>query len=149
MAFMLKEGDDAPNFSALDQNGKSVSLNDFGGKWLFLYFYPKDFTSGCTTEACQLRDNFDELQEMVEVVGVSSDSVESHTKFIKKHSLPFTLLADPKRELIKTYGAGIGPLTKRVSFLINPEAKIVKIYNKVDPKTHATQIIADLKELQE
>jgi len=148
MAFMLKEGDDAPAFSALNQDGNEVSLKDFMGKWLFLYFYPKDFTSGCTTEACQLRDNFNELQKMVEVVGVSSDSVKSHAKFAEKHSLPFTLLADPKRELIKTYGVGIGPLTKRVSFLINPEAKIVKIYNKVDPKTHATQIIADLNKLQ-
>ena len=145
---MLKEGDDAPAFSALNQDGNEVSLKDFMGKWLFLYFYPKDFTSGCTTEACQLRDNFNELQKMVEVVGVSSDSVKSHAKFAEKHSLPFTLLADPKRELIKTYGVGIGPLTKRVSFLINPEAKIVKIYNKVDPKTHATQIIADLNKLQ-
>jgi len=148
MGFMLKEGDGAPNFSALDQNGKNVSLDDFKEKWLFLYFYPKDFTSGCTTEACQLRDNFGELQKMVEVVGVSSDSVESHAKFIKKHSLPFTLLADPKRKLIKTYGVGIGPFTKRVSFIINPQAKIVKIYNKVDPKIHATQIITDLKKLE-
>jgi peroxiredoxin Q/BCP len=145
---MLKIGDSTPDFSTLDQSGKNVSLKDFKGRWLFLYFYPKDFTSGCTTEACQLRDNFDKLQKMVEVVGVSSDSVESHAKFAEKHSLPFTLLADPKRKLIKTYGVGIGPLVKRVSFLINPETKIVKIYNKVDPKTHATQIIADLKKLQ-
>ncbi len=145
---MLKEGDGAPNFTALDQNGKNVSLKDFEGKWLFLYFYPKDFTSGCTTEACQLRDNFSELLKMVEVVGVSSDSVKSHAKFIKKHSLPFTLLADPKRKLIKAYGVGIGPFTKRVSFLINTEAKIVKIYNKVDPEIHATQIITDLNKLQ-
>ena len=145
---MLKVGDSAPDFSTSDQNAKSISLNDFKGKWLFLYFYPKDFTSGCTTEACQLRDNFDKLQKIVEVVGVSSDSVESHAKFAEKHSLPFTLLADPKRKLIKTYGVGMGPFAKRVSFLVNPKAKIVKIYNKVDPKTHATQIIADLKKLQ-
>lgn len=145
---MLNVSDNAPNFSALDQNGKNVSLKDFEGKWLFLYFYPKDFTSGCTTEACQLRDNFDELQKIVEVIGVSSDSVESHAKFAEKHSLPFTLLADPKKDLIKTYGARIGPFTKRISFLISPEAKIVKIYNKVNPETHATQIIADLNKLQ-
>lgn len=145
---MLKRDDFAPNFSVSDQNGKNVSLDNFKGRWLLLYFYPKDFTSGCTTEACQLRDKFDELQKMAEVVGVSADSMESHVKFIKRHSLPFTLLADSKRELIKTYGVGIGPFAKRVSFLINPEARIAKIYNKVDPKTHATQVIADLKNFE-
>ncbi len=113
-----------------------------------LYFYPKDFTSGCTTEACNLRDNFDELQKIVEVVGVSADSVESHEKFAKNYSLPFILLSDSKRELIKAYGVGIGFLAKRVSFFIDPSGEIVKIYNRVKPEKHANQIIADLKELR-
>ena len=145
---MLKKGARAPDFSAPNQNGKKVSLKDFKGKWLLLYFYPKDFTSGCTTEACNLRDNFDELQKIVEVVGVSADSVESHEKFAKNYSLPFILLSDSKRELIKAYGVGIGFLAKRVSFFIDPSGEIVKIYNRVKPEKHANQIIADLKELR-
>ncbi len=145
---MLKKGNRAPDFSAPDQNGRKVSLKDFKGKWLLLYFYPKDFTSGCIAEACNLRDSFDELQKIVKVVGVSVDSVESHAKFVKNYSLPFTLLSDSKRELIKTYEVGIGFLAKRVSFLINSSGKIVKIYNRVKPEKHADQIIADLKDLQ-
>lgn len=147
MTTMLKEGDIAPSFSALDQNDNSVSSKDFIDKWLLLYFYPKDFTSGCTTEACKLRDNFDELKKLVEIVGVSADSVESHSKFAEEHSLPFTLLSDSNRELIKAYGVGIGPISKRVSFLIDPSSRIVKIYNKVDPEKHSDQIILDFKKV--
>lgn len=145
---MLKVGDSAPVFSALNQERKDVSFKDFRGEWLLLYFYPKDFTSGCTTEACEFRDNFEEIKKLVEVVGVSSDSVDSHVKFTKTHSLPFTLLSDTKKEMKKRYGVGGVFASNRVSFLIDPSGKIVKIYSKVDPRKHAHQVIADLEKLR-
>jgi peroxiredoxin Q/BCP len=137
----LKEGDKAPLFNALDQSGQLKSLNDYAGQWLLLYFYPKDFTAGCTAEACALRDNFSELKKYCTIVGVSADSAASHKKFQAKHELPFTLLADPKRELIKSYGANGIIFPKRVSFLIDPQSKIRKIYNQVKPAEHATQVL--------
>ncbi len=145
---ILKIKDQAPDFSIPDQDGKIHSLNEFAGKWLLIYFYPKDFTSGCTTEACSLRDNFEKLNKLVTILGVSGDSVESHKKYIEKYTLPFTLLADPNKELIKAYGADGLIFGKRTSFLIDPAGKIVKIYDHVDPQTHAGQILKDLTVLQ-
>lgn len=114
------------------------------GKWVLVYFYPKDFTSGCITEACQFRDHFTELSKRVTILGISGDTAESHKKFAEKYSLPFTLVADPDRAIIKAYGADGFLFSKRTSFLVGPDGVIKKIYEKVDPKTHAEEILADL-----
>lgn len=144
----LNINDHAPDFSAPDQNGKIHTLKEFSGKWLLIYFYPKDFTSGCTTEACSLRDNFEKLSKLVTIIGVSGDSVDSHQKFTEKYSLPYLLLADPEQKMIKAYGANGLIFAKRTSFLIGPTGKIVRIYNHVDPTTHAGEILEDLIKLQ-
>lgn len=143
----------APSFELHDQAGKSHTLTDYSGKWLVLYFYPKDDTPGCTKEACNFRDDIYHIRELkAEVVGVSTDDVESHAEFAKKYSLPFPLLSDTGATVAKSYGAAfkLGPfsIAKRHSFIISPEGKIAKIYRKVDPKTHSDEIIADLKTLQ-
>jgi len=143
----LVVGNLAPAFEAPDQNGKVHILNEYQGKWVLLYFYPKDDTPGCTTEACGLRDNFNELSKHLEVIGVSADTVASHKKFEDKYHLPFTILADPEKKIIQTYGTDGTLFTKRTSFLINPEGKIVKIYEKVKPDVHAQQIIQDFSSL--
>lgn len=140
----LSVGDTAPDFTAPDQNGESYSLRDFKGKWILLYFYPKDFTSGCTREACSMRDHFEELSKSITIFGVSADSIDSHKKFALAYHLPFTVLADPEKKLIKAYGADGFLFTRRSSFLIDPEGKIAKIYDKVDPDIHATQVLSDL-----
>ena len=145
----LGEGDAAPSFSAVDQNGTITSLSQFKGKWLVLYFYPKDFTSGCTKEACGFRDNHEVLNKLAAVVGVSADSQESHAKFAAKLILPFTLLADEEKIISRSYGAQAVILTRRFTFLIDPNGKIAKIYRSVDPVTHARIILKDLKKLQE
>jgi len=144
---MLKKGDKASDFKLADQNGKVHSLMDYKGSWLLIYFYPKDFTSGCTTEACSLRDNFSRIKDKLQLVGVSADSVESHKNFIKKYSLPFTLLSDPERKAIKSYGTNGMIFAKRTSFLINPQGVIEKIYERVDPTTHAEEILEDISPL--
>ncbi len=142
---MLKKGDLAQDFSLPDQEGKTQSLSDYKNQWVLLYFYPKDFTSGCTKEACEFRDKFEKLKSLVNIIGVSADSPESHKKFAEKYTLPYTLLSDTDRKVINLYGATGFIFTKRVSFLINPKGVIEKVYNNVDPKTHALQIIADLE----
>jgi len=143
----------APAFDLYDQDNKRHQLADYSGKWLVLYFYPKDDTPGCTKEACNFRDDIYHIRESnAEVIGVSTDNVESHAEFVKKYSLPFALLSDKDAIVAKSYGAAwkLGPLSiaKRHSFIISPEGRLVKIYRKVDPKTHSEQIIADLKSLQ-
>jgi len=145
----LGEGDAAPPFSAVDQNGTITSLSQFKGKWLALYFYPKDFTSGCTKEACEFRDNYEVLKKLAAVIGVSADSQESHAKFAVKYALPFTLLADEEKIISRSYGAQAVILTRRFTFLIDPDGKIAKIYRSVDPVSHARIILKDLKKLQE
>ncbi len=148
----------APNFQLPDQEGQLHSLSDYLGKWVLLYFYPKDDTPGCTREACELRDAWSEFQEVNAVVlGVSADSVESHQKFVTKHQLPFTVLSDPEKQVIKEYGAwgekkmfnntflGI----QRSSVLIDPEGKVAKIYEKVKPAEHAKQVLKDLRKLKQ
>lgn len=144
----LNTGDRAPDFRAPDQEGKIHELDEYAGQWLLIYFYPKDDTPGCTTQACGLRDNFAMLQKLVRVVGVSADSIVSHKKFATKYHLPFTLLADPQKEIITAYGTDGLIFAKRTSFLINPEGKIAKVYEKVNPELHASEIISDLRRLQ-
>lgn len=144
---MLKPGDIAPSFEAYDQEDELHSLEDYEGQWVVLYFYPKDRTSGCTTEACSFRDNFSEIQKHAVLLGVSADDKQSHQKFAEEHSLPFPLLIDTKKEIIEAYGADGSTFPKRVTFLISPETVIEKIYKDVDPQTHATEIINDLTSL--
>lgn len=139
----------ATNFTLPDQFGKSHSLSDYLGKWVVLYFYPKDDTPGCTTEACNFRDSFRELQKLgVVILGVSADSVESHTKFAAKYNLNFPILSDPDHKTIEAYGAHSLLGTSRISYLINPKGEIAKVYPKVNPTLHAQEILTDLKNLQ-
>lgn len=149
----LKEGDKAPYFEGLNQNGDKVSLEDFKGKKLILYFYPKDFTSGCTNEACNFRDNYEYWKSKgFEIIGISPDSIESHIKFKEKNNLPFHLISDVNREIIKKYGAWgeknlYGKKVEgvlRKTFVINEKGIIEKIYSKVDTKNHTEQILKDL-----
>jgi peroxiredoxin Q/BCP len=147
----------APNFSLPDQSGTPVSLSDYAGKWLVVYFYPKDDTPGCTTEACSFRDEYDYLQEQgLNVVGISKDSVKSHAKFAEKYKLSFPILADEDHEVIEAYGAW-GPKKfmgreyvgiSRMSFLINPSGEIAKEYPKVTPKEHVGEILKDFASLK-
>lgn len=145
----LKEGMSAPSFEGVDQEGRTVKLSDFSGRKLVLYFYPKDNTSGCTAEACSLRDSHEEfLNKGFAVVGVSTDSEKSHKGFAQKYSLPFTLIADTSRKIVNDYGVyqekkmygksffGI----VRTTFIIDGKGKIEKIIAKVDTKNHSEQI---------
>ena len=147
----LKVGDTAPDFSLLNEHGLRVSLRDFlGKKVVVLYFYPKDFTPGCTAEACSFRDEYKPIQDKgAVVIGVSLDSVESHSKFSEKYNLPFAILSDQNKEVAKAYGVlGVGGLlAKRVTFIINKEGKITHIFPKVDVKRHSEEVLKVLKEL--
>ncbi len=144
---MLNIGTTAPAIRALDQNGQEHQLSDYLGRWVLLYFYPKDDTPGCTVEACSLRDHFPDFQKIDAVVlGVSTDSISSHDKFAQKFSLPFTLLADEDKTIVHDYEAG--GLFKRVSYLIDPTGKIARAYDKVKPDAHAAEVLHDLAELQ-
>jgi len=147
----------APDFTLPDQHGTMHSLSDYAGQWLVVYFYPKDDTPGCTTEACNFRDGRDMLESMgVKVIGISKDSVKSHAKFAEKHNINFTLLSDEDHTVIEAFGSWkpkkfmgrefIG--IHRDTYLINPSGDIVKKYAGVDPKTHIGEILKDLKELQ-
>lgn len=141
----------APNFSLPDQYNKVHTLAEYAGKWLILYFYPQDETPGCTAEACLFRDGRQDLAAAgAEVVGISSDTVAAHKQFADKHSLNFTILADPERAAIKAYGVHDESTgrTKRDTFLINPEGDIVQTYHDVSPTGHAEQILKDLRQLQ-
>lgn len=139
----LKINDPAPGFILPDQKGNIINISQYLGRWLLLYFYPRDNTPGCTKEACSFRDNFIRLKEMLNVVGISADSIESHRRFSDKFKLPFTILSDKKKNTIKAYGADGIIFAKRTSFLINPEGQIVKIYEKVDPSIHTEDILKD------
>lgn len=144
----------APDFVLKDSNGKKHSLADYVGKWLVLYFYPKDDTPGCTTESCSLRDARDEIAQLgAEIVGISMDDASAHEKFKAKHSLNFTLLSDPDRHVIDDYGAwGRKMFGKegilRKTFIIDPQGVVVKVYGRVTPLGHGGQIIHELKILQ-
>ena len=145
---------EAPEFSLDDQDGNNWSLTQQRGKWVVLYFYPKDDTPGCTVEACSLRDARDDLAALgAEVVGVSKDTADSHELFKAKHSLNFTLLSDPNADVINLYGAwGMKQFGKegilRKTFIINPEGLVVKVYGRVTPLGHGEQVVAELKRLQ-
>ena len=149
----LKEGDEAPVFTAPASGGGRVSLADFKGRNVILYFYPRDDTPGCTKEACAFRDHFAEFKEKGAVVlGVSTDPVKSHDKFVAKFKLPFTLLADEDKSIVQAYGVWgqksfmgrkyLG--THRVTFLIGPDGKIKRIWPTVKPDEHAEEVLAAL-----
>jgi thioredoxin-dependent peroxiredoxin len=141
----LQVGDKAPEFSLFDQSNRLHKLSDYAGKRLLIYFYPADDTPGCTTEACNFRDNLSLLAEKLEILGVSSDSLDSHVKFSSKYRLNFPILSDPDKTTINNYGANGLIFTKRSSFLISPDGIIEKIYTKVDPEKHASQVLEDIK----
>lgn len=144
----------APDFTLTDENGTEYSLTNFKGKWVVLYFYPKDDTPGCTVEACSLRDARDEIAALgAEVIGISADDASSHEKFKAKHTLNFTLLSDPTKAVIESYGAwgkkmfGKEGILRR-TFIINPEGQVVKVYGRVTPLGHGEQVVEELKRLQ-
>lgn len=150
---MLKIGDKAPNFTLKDSKGQDVSLSDFLGKKVVLYFYPKDNTPGCTRQACAFGAVYGEFQKKnVEVIGISKDSVASHVRFAEKHNLPFVLLSDPERIAIESFGVwqekvmcgkkGMGVV--RTTFIIDEKGNIEKIMPKVKPDTNASEILAEL-----
>ncbi len=153
---MISAGSKAPDFALPDQDGKKQTLSEYRKKWVLIYFYPKDDTTGCTAEACAIRDDIPRFKKLKAVVfGISADSVASHKKFAEKYDLPFTLLADVDKKVIKKYG--VWGLKKfmgreyegifRTSFLIDPQGKIAKVYEKVKPVDHAEQVLADLRSL--
>lgn len=149
----LKIGDVAPTFELVDQFNQRVSLESEQGKWVVLYFYPKNDTPGCTTEACSFRDNINKLiAQKAVILGVSVDDQASHVAFAKKYNLPFSLLADEEGKVAAQYGAILDlkfmKFAKRHSFIIDPLGKIVKIYRSVDPDNHVREVMADLKALQ-
>jgi thioredoxin-dependent peroxiredoxin len=142
---MLKEKTLAPNFKLSDQYGKEHSLSNQRGSYVLIYFYPKDDTPGCTKEAQVIRDLYKDFENNgVKIFGISADSEESHKKFAEKYQLPFTLLSDPKKEVIKMYGADGHIFTKRISYLIGPDGMIEKVYSEVDPAHHGIEILKDV-----
>ena len=145
-------GKEAPGFNLQDQNGEWHDLEDYRGSWLAIYFYPKDDTPGCTTEACNFRDNIYAFKVIgASVVGISVDDVESHKEFSGKYKLPFTILADEEGETAQAYGVlrdwKLIQIASRQSFLVNPDGVIVKHYEDVNPDTHTQEVLADLEAL--
>lgn len=141
----LPVGSSAPAFTVKDTSGNTVSLSDFSGKTVVLYFYPKDDTPGCTKEACSFRDSYDAYQDKdVVVLGVSLDDSESHQAFTEKYNLPFPLLADTEGALTQAYDVDGGGYAKRVTYVIDGDGQIAKVYDSVKTDTHATDILADL-----
>lgn len=152
-AAMPQAGDVAPAFRLQDQNGHWRAPADFRGTWLVMYFYPKDFTPGCTTEVCTFRDDIATLRKAgARVIGVSLDDVKSHAEFAQKYHVPFPLLADENRQAATRYGvldshAG-AHYAKRTTFLIDPQGRIAKVYADVDPGKNSAQVLADLASLK-
>jgi peroxiredoxin Q/BCP len=145
-------GSPAPEFELPDQEGQLHSLEDYRDQWVVLYFYPKDDTPGCTTEACEFRDNIFAFRDLnAQILGISLDDVESHKSFSEKHGLPFPLLADVEGTAASAYGVKTRMLgmevAKRQTFIIGPDGTIAKHYDKVDPDAHSKQVLADLAEL--
>ena len=143
-------GQPAPEFELPDQTGQLHSLEDYRDQWVVLYFYPKDDTPGCTTEACEFRDDIFAFRKAnAQILGVSFDDVESHQKFAEMYDLPFPLLADVKGKAADAYGVRTRmfgmKMAKRQTFLIDPSGTLVKHYRKVDPETHSDQVLADLQ----
>jgi peroxiredoxin Q/BCP len=148
----LAPNDRAPAFSAKNQEGKVITLKEFKGKFVLLYFYPKDDTPGCTKEAGKFRDYHDQFKKLNTVIlGVSRQDEKSHQAFKAKHQLPFDLLVDEDGSLAKSFDVGLIPIlgfTKRQSILIGPDGKIVHLYNDVDPETHADHVLQDLMKMK-
>ena len=139
----LKVGDTAPNFTLPNEKGETVTFHDIAGKKV-LYYYPMDSTPGCTKQACSLRDGHQDLKNKgITVVGISSDSVDSHKKFAQNHKLPFTLLSDVKNEVAKLYGTAGTFMNSRITFLVDEKNKIVKILKDIKVKSHAEQILKE------
>ena len=152
-ADMLQPGAKAPEFSLPSQEDTNVSLSQYKGKWVVLYFYPKDMTTGCTIEAHKFQADLDKYKAVNAVIlGVSVDDVNSHKQFCTKDSLTFTLLADPDKKVVQQYGSltNYGPMqiAARNTFLINPEGKIVKVWTKVNPNVHSEEVLSTLNEMQ-
>lgn len=150
---ILEIGNQAPDFSLLDNNKKEHSLIDYQNEWLVIFFYPKDNTPGCTVEACQFRNDYKNILALdTKILGINTDSSESHARFINKQQLPFPLLSDKTGTVSTHYGTlfKLGPIKfcKRHSFIIDPRGNIAKIYRKVTPSEHSGQVISDLKHLQ-
>lgn len=150
LADQVTEGDAAPGFELRDQDGKVHALEDYRDSWVALYFYPKNGTPGCTTEACEFRDNIFAFKRLgCQVLGVSPDDEASHKAFAEKHGLPFPLLADTGGVTSDAYGVKTRmfgmTLAKRQTFLIGPDGRIARHYEKVDPETHSQQVLADLE----
>ena len=149
-AEMPAVGTNAPEFNLQSQEGKTVSLKDFQGQWVVLYFYPKDMTQGCTIEAHNFQRDLDQYTARhAAIVGVSADSIDSHQQFCTKESLTFRLLADPGKEVIGHYGslAANGMVASRNTFLIDPKGVIRKVYTKVNPNGHSQEVLADLAQM--
>ena len=149
----IEVGASAPDFTLVDQNNKPQTLSKMRGKWVVMYFYPKDETPGCTTEACNFRDNILSLRvKKAEVWGISVDNSKSHAEFSDNHKLSFTLLADTDGKVAKKYGSLLNMLifkiAKRHSFIIDPQGKVAKIYRDVNPKLHVAEVLKDLALLQ-
>ena len=153
MTKKLEEGEQAPGFTGTDQNNNQIDLSDFKGRKLILYFYPRDMTPGCTNEACNLRDNYDELTDHgFAIVGISPDSIKSHQKFAEKYGLFFSLIADENKEILQAYGvwgekkmAGRSYMgVNRTTFIIDETGKLLKIFKKVQTKDHTAQILSAL-----
>ncbi|RUT78531.1 thioredoxin-dependent thiol peroxidase [Ancylomarina longa] len=149
----LQTGDKAPEFKGINQSEESISLSDFRGKKVILYFYPKDNTPGCTAESCNLNENYDQLTKLgFEVIGVSPDGIASHNKFIAKYNLAFNLISDPDKEILEKYGAWgekklygkiyMGVL--RTTFVISEQGIIEKVFSKVKTKDHTNQILSEM-----
>jgi len=154
---MLKVGQKAPGFKLPDQEGEIHDLKDYLSNWVLIYFYPKDDTSGCTAEACAVRDELPNFKKLkCKVFGISPDTVESHKKFAEKYKLNFTILADPDKKVLEKYGVWqeksmygrkyMGVI--RSSYLIDPNGKVTKVYEKVKPEQHADQVLEDLVQLK-
>lgn len=154
---MIQVGQSAPEFNLPDENNLHHTLSEFSGKWLLIYFYPKDDTPGCTIEACSFRDASEQFAEKhAQIVGISVDSVASHKKFAQKHALPFTLLADTEKKTVADYGVwskkkfmgreymGIN----RSSFLIDKSGVVQKVYEKVNPLTHTKEVLSDIESFE-
>lgn len=153
---MLKQNDSAPEFSLEDQDGKITRLSDFSGQPLVLYFYPKDDTPGCTTEACNFRDDYSEFVDKgVQIIGISPDSVKSHQKFQSKYELPFNLLSDPDHKVAEQYGAwGLKKMygrefegILRTTFLIDKNGKVAKVFEGVKPAEHSKEVLEEVAKL--
>lgn len=149
----IQLGQSAPDFTLVDQHNKQHTLSDYQGQWVVVYFYPKDDTPGCTTEACSFRDAINHIiAKRAVVFGISLDDVESHQKFSKKNNLPFSILSDADGKVAKQYDSlgdyWVIKFAKRNSFIVNPAGDIAKIYKGVDPQTHVSSLLKDLSNLQ-